>query len=184
LNFYQIQKQLRAQLEPMTDKQLETNEKQATTLRHPITGETFHELAAGHLAQGVKRNPSDVARVKRIAPRFPGLVQALSAHFPDDEDFIWGDVPSPPNVRDANGYRQAVMCVDPCRAPRVHDLLYIAERMVARVALADDENVNDAAVHLHEERIDALASLMALFSLPDQYAASPVETQEWEAGTI
>jgi hypothetical protein len=108
LNKYQIETGLRAQLEPMTDKQLEEIEKQAVTFKHPTTGETFYEIAAPHLALGVKRNPSDMARVKRIAPRFPGLMDALSAHFPDDEDFIWADEPARLNVRDANDYRDAV----------------------------------------------------------------------------
>lgn len=178
MNNYQVQKQLRVQLEPMTDKQLEEVEERATTFKHPHTGEAFHELAADHLAAGVKRNPRDMARVKRVASRFPGLFEALLVHFPDDKDFMWEDAP-PLNARDANDYRHAVGGILPCgMGPRVCNALYNAERRAARVALSPEANVNDAEAHLREERIDALASLIALFSLPDRYAARPVETEE------
>jgi hypothetical protein len=178
LNEYQIQTQLRAQLEPMTDKQLEETEQSVTTFKHPITGETFHELAAAHLALGVKRNPGDMARVRRIASRFPGLTDALLAHFPDDWGLQWN---IPAETLEANRYRKALGEIHPCsRGPRVCNLLYNAERKAARIALVSDEDVNDAEVHLREERIDALASLIALFSLPDRYAASPVETEDDE----
>ncbi len=164
----------------MTDKDLETNEEHATTFKHPVTGETFHELAAAHLAQCVKRNPSDVARVKRVAWRFPGLAEALLAHFPNDEDLEWGGTP-PPNARDANDYISAVGRARCEGGPRVCNMLHDAEKRAGRIAIIADENVNDAEAHLREERIDALASLIALFSLPDRFAASPVEPEDDDA---
>lgn len=182
MNNYQIQTHLRAQLEHMTDKELEELEEQMTAFKHPVTGEGFDELAGAYLALGVKQNPRDMARVKRIARRFPGLAQTLLAYFPGDEDLgdiSWGDAP-PLIVHEANVYRDAVQGVFGCgRGPRVHNLLYNAERRAARIALVEPEDVNDAEVHLREERIDALASLMALFSLPDRYAVEPVETEDF-----
>ena len=173
MNNYQIQTQLRAHFAPMTDKELEKHEELATTFKHPITGETFHELAAAYLAQCVKRNPSDMARVKRIASRFRGLMDALAAHFPDDQDFVWAEEPARLYIRDANGYVNAIERRGE-GGPRICNMLHDAEKRAARIAITPAEHVNDAEVHLREERIDALASLMALFSLPDRFAASPV----------
>jgi len=165
----------------MTDKQLEENEKQAVTFKHPITGETFCEIAATHLALGVKRNPRDILRVKRIASRFPGLSEALRVHFPDDEDFIWADEPAQMNVRSSTVYMSAVgRAALHEGGPRVCNALRVAEGRAGRSAPIGDENVNEAEVHLREERIDALASLIALFSLPDRFAASPVQTEDEE----
>jgi hypothetical protein len=181
LNIYQIQKQLRAPSEAMSSEQLEEIEQRATTIKHPITGETFNELAATHLALGVKRNPGDMARVKRITPRFPGLADALLVHFPSDKDFkdIAAGWPSPSEVRDEDEYLR-----DMHRKrylPRVDNLLYIAELKAGRLTNWYDPfwleiGLNLAIVHLHEERVDALASLLALFALPDQYAPNPATT--------
>ena len=149
------------------------------TFKHPITGETFYEIAAPHLALGVKRNPRDIARVKRIASRFPGLSEALRVHFPDDEDFIWADEPAQMNLRSSTAYMSAVGRVALIEGgPRVCNALRVAEGRAGRSAPIADENVNEAEVHLREERIDALASLIALFSLPDRFAASPVEPED------
>ena len=70
----------------MTDKQLSEREERATTLVHPITQQSFCEIAAEHFASMTKRNPSSMARIKRVALRYPGLAQELLKHFPGDEE--------------------------------------------------------------------------------------------------
>ncbi len=173
MNVWQVQKHLRVQFGNMYDYQLEEMEELAITYRHPITGQSFCELSAEYLAAGLKRDPQDMARVKRIVPRFPGLAEALLIYFPGDADLKdiaegWG---TPPKVRRASLYM--VDRGTPRSLPRVDNSLYVAERMAGQIPIPDGDD-NPAEDHLREERIDALTSLLSLFSVPDAYAACPV----------
>jgi hypothetical protein len=194
MNVYQIQKRLRARFEDMTDEQLSQVEERAIKLLHPVTGQSFCELAAEHLALSVKRNPFDIVRVIRIAPRFPGLAQQLLSNFPDEEclkDIADGWY-TPMSARHADDYihdaceereiksddwltKQAAAGDAVC----VNELIAYAERFAGWVTLGNGVGgrggINPAEVHLREERIDALASLLALFATPDKGTAEPVD---------
>lgn len=174
MNVWKVQQYLRAQFEKMDDYQLEEREELAITYRHRVTGQSFCEMAAEHLAAGLKRNPQDLARVKRITPRFAGLAQALLVYRPDDPDLkdIAEGWDIPPKARRASAYMEAMGSI--ASLPRVDNLLYVAERRAGQIPIPDGDD-NPADDHLREERIDALASLLSLFSVPDAYAPDPVE---------
>ena len=94
MNRWLVQKELRLIYEEMDLSDLMDKEEAATKFVHPATGQTFCELAAEELARGAKLDPTDLARVKRIAPYYLGppdarwsLPEALLLHFPDDKDF-------------------------------------------------------------------------------------------------
>ena len=172
MNNWQVQKHLRSMYEQMGVEELSEREDVATKFTHAVTGQTFCEIAAEHLAIGVKRNPRDMARVKRIVGNFIGLAEAMLKYFPDDVDFKsiaeWGASLTP---REPNRY-VAEMC-SKLTGPRVDPFLHRAEKLAGRIPIPDGDG-NPAEAHLRVERIDALASLMALFAVPDAYAACPV----------
>jgi hypothetical protein len=200
MNLYQIQTKLRRCIEDMTEEQLSQAEQDAVKLKHPVTGQTFCEIAAEELARGVKRNPSDVARIRRIAPRFPGLAQELLRHFPDAQclkDIAegWDTLPTPRNVvayaDDFGSFRddaaESLIAIETASGKHSVDwLIAYAERFAPCVPLAERgglhggdwaewDGLNPPERHLREERIDALASLLSLFAVPDAYAPDPVE---------
>ena len=164
--------------------ELMDKEEDATKLIHPVTGQTFCEIAAEHLALGVKRNPRDMQRVKRIAGYYLGppdarwsLPEALLLHFPDDKDFkdIANGEDMPPQPRDERAYIDEMHSVLKRTGPRLDHHLYYAERRAGQIPVPDGDDDNTAEVHLREERIDALAELVSLFAVPDVYAACPVQ---------
>lgn len=183
MNKWQVQKQLRLIYENMDVDELYEREDAATKMVHPVTGQTFCELAAEELAKGVRLNPGDLARVKRIAPYYLGSVdakwslpEALLLYFPDDKDFKdMAENGGGPHktARDPNAYIEEMSSVLKRRGPRLDNDLFHAERRAGRVEIPDGDG-NPADVHLREERIDALASLVSLFSAPDVYAAWPL----------
>ena len=158
--------------EQMGVEELSEREDVATKFTHAVTGQTFCEIAAEHLAIGVKRNPRDMARVKRIVGNFIGLPEAMLKYFPDDGDFKdiaeWGTTLTP---REPNQYVAEMF--SKVTGPRVDDFLHRAEKMAGRIPVPDGDD-NPAEAHLREERIAALAELVALFAVPDAYAADPV----------
>jgi hypothetical protein len=163
--------------------ELNDREELATKMVHPVTGQTFCELAAEVLARGVKLDPTDLARVKRIAPCYIGpadakwsLPEALLLHFPGDKDFK--DMADGENVpciaRNADEYIDEMRSVLQRTGPRLDNDLFHAERRAGRVEIPPGDG-NPADVHLREERIDALAFLLSLFAVPAKFAADPVE---------
>ena len=175
MNEFQVQKALRERFANMTDKQLSEREERATTLVHPITQQSFCEIAAEHFALMTKRNPSSMARIKRVALRYPGLAKELLTHFPGDEDLQ--DIKDgwwigPPIPQDACNYQRDVLTYRPWLG-RFDHYLGKAQLAAGRIARCDDDN-DPAEWHLREERIDALASLLCLFADPDAATACPV----------
>lgn len=201
MNSYQNQTKLRRRIESMTEEQLSQAEQDAVKLKHPVTGQTFCEIAAEELARGVKRNPSDVARIRRIVPRFPGLAQELLRHFPDAQclkDIAegWDTLPTPRNLDayadDFGSFRddaaENLNSIEITAGKHsIGWLIAYAERFAACVPFAERgglhgggnwaewDGLNPPERHLREERIDALASLLALFAVPDAYVPDPVE---------
>ncbi len=184
----------------MTEEQLSQVEQDAVKRKHKVTGHSFCELAAEELARSVKRNPSDVARIKRIAPRYPGLAKELLRYFPDaqclkDVADGWETPPTPRNsdayADDFGSFRdEAAENLDAIEINTgkhsVDWLIAYAERLAACVPFTmrgglhgedweEWDGLNPPERHLREERIDALAYLLSLFAVPDAYAPDPVE---------
>jgi hypothetical protein len=200
MNLYQIQTKLRRCIESMTEEQLSQAEQDAVKLKHPVTGQTFCEIAAEELARGVKRDTSGVARIRRIAPRFPGLAQELLRHFPDAQclrDIAegWDTLPMPRNfvayADDFSSFRdeaaENLNAIETTSGKHSVDwLIAYAERFAACVPFAERggfhgenweewDGLNPPERHFREERIDALASLLSLFAVSDAYMPDPVE---------
>jgi hypothetical protein len=173
--------------EEMDGAELNDREEAATKLVHPATGQTFCELAAEELARGVKLDPTVMARVKRIAPYYIGpadakwsLPEALLLHFPGDEDFqdIADGEYALSMARDADEYIAEMGSALQRTRLRFDNDIFYAERRASRVKIPPGDG-NPADVHLREERIDALASLLSLFAVPAKFAADPIERDAW-----
>ena len=200
MNLYQNQTKIRRAIEDMTEEQLLQAEQDAVKLKHPVTGQTFCEIAAEELARGAKRNPSDVARVRRAAPRFPGLAQELLRHFPDAQclkDIAegWDTLPTPRNsdayADDFGSFRddaaENLNAIETTSGKHSVDwLIAYGARFAACIPFAERgglhggdreewDGLTPPERHLREERIDVLASLLSLFGVPDAYAPDPVE---------
>ncbi len=178
-----MQEKLRLIYGELEDRwQINDMEELATKLIHPVTGQSFCELAAEELARGVKLNPGDLPRVKRIAGYYIGpsdakwsLPEALLLHFPGDkdlQDIIDGEC-APLLRRDPNAYIDEMRAVMKRRGPRSHNDLFHAQRLAGQVDIPPGDE-NPADVHLWEERIDALAFLLSLFATPEVYTAWPL----------
>jgi hypothetical protein len=208
MNAYRIQQMLMCRLfgggliggiehKDITEADLTGLEHALATKTHRETGQPFGELAAEFLAANVRRlggaYSSDMARLERIVPRYPGLARHLLKHFPDE---IWlrqaaSFQQGPRRARDQNDYvNEACMARDCAEddwlakkakvdagtandTERVDELIAYAEVAAGTHTLG---HIHDpVGAHLREERIEALASLMTLFARPDAVIAEPVE---------
>lgn len=172
MNDWQIQKVIRERLADFPHE-LPMYEQEAVKLTHPITKQSFCEIAAEHFNLVVKRNPRALPRIKRVVPYYPGLAQQLLTHFPDDDELfaIAGGWDMSREPRDDNNYmRDTGQLRD--RGCCLPGILAAAEKSAARAAMKNDAN-NPVEEHLWEERVDALATLFCLFASPDMMTVSP-----------